>query len=789
MLPGAVARRMKRRDFTIWLVALAIIFLIGGVSFAIAFAVTTASAVAGTLRAYREINKDLPNAAQVVANTFQTTRIYDRNGVLLTEVTDPEMGWRTFVPFEKISPWLIQATVSAEDSTFWSHYGVEPMAIVRGALIIGSGDGSSGGSTITQQLARALYPNKVSPLDVSLSRKIREAFIAVALDKEYSKQDIITMYLNLIFYGQRSYGIEAAANTYFNKSAKDLDLAEASFLAGLPQAPSSYDPTVHFDQAKKRQQYVLNQMVKYDYITQKEADKAFKQELRIAKRDAPVYQAQHFTGYVQQWIIDHYGRDALYNGGLNFYTSIDTNLQKRAEELVANGVANIAVYNRNNGAAVGVRPSTGEILFMVGSANFNDPGIGGQVNYANSLLQPGSSIKPFVYIASFESGWNPGTMVFDTFLSVPNPGQGPYEPNNYSMQFNGVVSVRKALAGSLNIPAVKAARFAGVKHVIDVTRRAGYVDSLPLDPDTYGLSVALGAGEVTLVEHTGAFATLANNGVHVPLHPLTKVTDGAGNVFYDVTKDPTVTHPQQAFEAAYAYQISTILTDNNARSYIFGSENLFGDTMSTLGRPTAAKSGTTEGWKDLWTMGYTTDIAIGVWVGNTNAYGDAVGELPSKDGIETAGPIWRDLMIELHNGNWSKLLTDKNGQNPPREFPTPSDIYRGQICAATGNRAEGGFENKTEYLVRNEGPALPCDQLSAYQLEELNDALQTLDEKGDRYVGSAYDTIYRFRDVARYGDDPGGPDESSTSSDSSDDSSSDSGDGSDGGDSPPIIER
>ncbi|MGH2550311.1 MAG: transglycosylase domain-containing protein, partial [Thermomicrobiales bacterium] len=432
MLPGVASRRIKRRDFTIWLVAIGIIFLIGGVSFAIAFAVSTAGAVAGTIRAYNEVNKGLPNAAKVVANTFQTTRIYDRNGVLLTEVTDPETGWRTFVPFEKISPWVIKATVSAEDSTFWSHYGVEPIAIVRGALIIGSGEGSSGGSTITQQLARALYPDEVSALDVSITRKLREALIAVSLDKEYSKQDIITMYLNLIFYGQRSFGIEAAANTYFNKSAKDLDLAESSFLSGLPQAPSYYDPTVNFDQAKKRQQYVLNQMVKYDYITQKEADKAQAQPLTIHDRTTGVYQAPHFTGYVQQWIIDHYGEDALYNSGLNYYTSIDTNLQKTAETIVANGVANIAVFNRNNGAAVGIRPWSGEILFMVGSANFNDAGIGGQVNYANSLLQPGSSIKPFVYTAAFESGWNPGTVVFDTFLSVPNPGQAPYEPNNYS---------------------------------------------------------------------------------------------------------------------------------------------------------------------------------------------------------------------------------------------------------------------------------------------------------------------------------------------------------------------
>jgi membrane peptidoglycan carboxypeptidase len=786
MLPGVASRRIKRRDFTLWLVAIGLIFLIGGVSMAIAFAVTTAGAVAGTIRAYNDANENLPNAAQVVANTFQTTRIYDRNGVLLSEVTDPDTGWRTFVPYEDISPDLVNATVSAEDSTFWSHYGVEPIAILRGALIIGSGDGSSGGSTITQQLARALYPEKVNPLDFSISRKIREAFIAVALDKQYSKQDIITMYLNLIFYGQRSFGIEAAANTYFNKSAKDLNLAESSFLAGIPQAPSYFDPTVNFDQTKKRQQYVLNQMVKYDYITQEQADEAFKVPLSIQKRESVAYQAPHFTGYVQQWIIDHYGEDALYKSGLNFYTSIDTNLQKRAEEIVANGVANIAAYNRNNGAAVGIRPWSGEVLFMVGSANYNDAGIGGQVNYANALLQPGSSIKPFVYTAAFESGWNPGTIVFDTYLEVPNPGQAPYIPNNYSMQFNGAVPVRKALAGSLNIPAVKAMRYAGIQHVIDVTRRAGYVDSLPESADFYGLPLALGAGEVKLVEHTNAFATLANLGTFVPVHPVIKVTDAAGNVFYDLMKDPTVTHPQQAIEPEYAYQIASILTDNDARSYIFGPDNLFGNTQSELGRPTAAKSGTTEGWKDLWTMGFTTDFALGVWTGNTNAYGGAVGDLPQKDGIEMAGPIWHDLMVELHTDTWAKLLTGRDGKTIGKNFPVPADIYQGQVCVATGNRAEGAYENRTEVLVRNEGPALPCDQISAYQQQELEDALKTLDEKGDLYYGSAFDTIYRFRDVALYGEDPGGSDDSG--SDSSDDSGS-SDDNSGEGDSPPIVER
>jgi len=780
LLPG-ISRRRKSRNLAPWLIGLAGAFGVTMLVATIVFAITTATAVAGTLDAYRDVNKDLPNAAGVVAGTFQTTRIYDRNGVLLQEVADPDSGWRTFVPLEDISPYLIDATVAAEDATFWSHYGVEPLAIVRGALIITSGEGSSGGSTITQQLARALYPDTVNPLDFSVTRKLREAMIAVALDKEYSKQDQMVMYLNLIFYGQRSFGIEAASQTFFNKHASELDLAEASLLAGLPQAPSAYDPTVFFDQAKIRQQYVLNQMVKYDYITREEADAAFAQPLTIHDRagGGAIQHAPHFTEYVKQWIIDNYGKEALYNSGLNFYTSIDVDLQARAEQIVANGVANLAVFNRNNGAAVGIVPWSGEVLFMVGSANFNDPVIGGQVNYATAQLQPGSSIKPLVYAAAFESGWNPGTVVMDTATRFPTPGApNPYyTPQNYSGMYNGAVSVRISLANSLNMPAVKAAQFAGVDHVLNLARRTGYINSFQQDSSFYGIAIALGAGEVQLVEHTNGYATLANNGAYVPVHPLIKVTDSQGNVVYDIKKDPSVTKPVQGLKAEYAYQITSILTDNQSRQMVFGLNNLFGNTQEALGRPTAAKSGTTEEWRDLWTMGYTSAIAIGVWVGNTNAYGDAVGYLPEKDGIETAGPIWQSLMYELHqNSEWADLIVGRDGRPVPDAFPRPSGIYEGSVCAATGNAAAGGFSNTRELLVRDEGPALPCDQLSAYQKTELEFALQDIQQNSGKYTGGAYDSIYRYRDVVMYGNDPGG----SRSDDESDNEE---------GDSPPIVQR
>ncbi|MGH2562372.1 MAG: transglycosylase domain-containing protein [Thermomicrobiales bacterium] len=713
------------------------------------FTVSTAAAVGGTLNAYRDLNESLPTAAEVAAESFETSRIYDRNGNLLQEVDNPNTGWRTFVPLAEVSPVAIQATVAAEDATYWSHYGVEPLAIVRGALIIVGGEGSSGGSTITQQLARGLYPEKVGT-DISITRKIREAMAAVAIDKEFSKQDILSMYLNLIYYGQRSYGIEAAAQTFFDKHASELNLAEASMLAGLPQLPSAYDPTVNFDAAKERQRYVLDQMVEYRYITRAEAEEAFNVLLKPQRRSNAIQHAPHFTNYVKEYIGEKYGENALFEGGLQITTSIDIEMQDRAEEIVNQQIqSNLLAYGRNNAAMVIMVPWSGEILAMVGSANFDDPTIGGQNNYADSPIQPGSSIKPVVYAKAFEDGWNPGTVIFDTTYSEPT-AQGPYEPQNYSGQLYGAVSVRTALANSFNISAVKTASYTGVDPIMDLGRRMGLRDSFAGQAADYGYgtSIALGAAEVTAVEHTNAYATLANNGAYVPANPILKITDSQGNVLYDIEKDPNVTNPEQALRAEYAYQITSILTDNEARAMIFTENNLFGDTQQTLGRPTAAKSGTSDGWKDIWTMGYTTDVAIGVWTGQTTQSGDRQQQLPELDGIQGAGPIWQQMMIEIHeNPTWSEYLRGPNGQAVPEAFPRPSGIYEGEVCTATGGRPTGGSGSRDELLVRGAGPSLDCDQMSAYQAKELEKALADVRTNDGKYSGNGIDNVYRFAEA------------------------------------------
>ena len=399
----------------------------------VSFIVSSVAVVGASVQQYREVNEGLPNAAEVASDAFQTTTILDRNGVLLQNVDQPEGGWRNFVELDQISPYLIQATISSEDATYWTHYGVEPVAIVRGATIIFSGEGSSGGSTITQQLARGLYPEDIGT-DYSLTRKVREAMVAVAMEKEFSKEDILTMYLNLIFYGQRSYGIEAASNTYFQKHASELDLAEASLLAGLPQAPSSYDPTIFFDQAKIRQRYVLDQMVDYDYITEEQADAAFKKQLDPQTRNGQIRDgAEHFTIFARDYIEQHWP-GALYNGGLTFTTTLDVDLQESAQNIVTSTVNNLLLaYSRNNAAMVVMVPWSGEVLAMVGSADFDNQLIGGEVNYAWERKQPGSSIKPLIYASAFESGWNPGTVVMDipyseNIINPEDPSDDTWEP-------------------------------------------------------------------------------------------------------------------------------------------------------------------------------------------------------------------------------------------------------------------------------------------------------------------------------------------------------------------------
>ncbi|CAA9543658.1 MAG: Multimodular transpeptidase-transglycosylase, partial [uncultured Thermomicrobiales bacterium] len=732
------------------LLALTGLFAIGVLGLGL-FIAATAAAVGGTVRAYKEVNDNLPNAAAIAVDTFQTTRIFDRDGALLQEVDDPNAGWRTFVPLDQISPYLIDATVAAEDATFWTHRGVEPLAIVRGVAINAGGSGSSGGSTITQQLVRSLFTD--IGYELSYTRKGKEALAAIEVERQFSKQDILTMYLNQIFYGNRSYGIEAAAQTFFDKHAKDLTLGEASLLAGLPQRPTDYNPVVNYELAKGRQIYVLDQMVKHGYVTRAEADAAFLEPLKARDRSGAILENPHFVNFIRGYVSERFGEDALLRGGLQITTSIDTQLQNQAEEIVAQQVRELESYRASNAAMVAIAPWSGEVLAMVGSADFNDAVIEGQNNVAILPQQPGSSIKPIAYAAAFEAGWNPGTVIMDTSFKQETPWTDPvtgqeqkfYEPQNYTGQFYGAVTVRTALSNSLNIPAVKALEYTGVGEMIELAHRMGLKNSLQEDPSFYGLSLALGGGEVQLLELTNAYATFANNGRYVEANPIRKITDSAGNVLYDIARDHRFEQAPQVLKAEHAYQITSILTDDESRRMLFGADNRFETTQEALGRPTAAKSGTTNDVKDIWTMGYTTDLAVGVWVGNTDNT-----QMVAMDGIQGAGPIWEKVMLELHrNPAYADLLLGPGGKPLPEEFAKPPDLYRGDLCAATGHRAGGG-DSRQEWLVRGEGPALRCDQLSAYERKELQAAMKDIDRNGGKYASGGTSSVRRYADAARY---------------------------------------
>ena len=756
LLRGVTGRDTKKSRFLGGPVGIlsiiAAVIGMAAIAFLVVTAITATIGVIGTMRAYKEVNSDLPNAAEVVADTFQTSKIFDRNGVLLQEIDNPasNAGWRTYISMEEMPEDFVNATVAAEDATFWTNEGVEPVAIVRGAFINVSGAGSSGGSTITQQLVRAVFPEKINAMDISYTRKFREALAAYALAQEYSKTDIFTMYVNQIYYGHRAYGVEAAANTIFNKHANELTLAEAAYLAGLPQSPSYYQD--YPDQAKVRQKYVLDQMVKYDYISRAEAEAAYAEPLTLRTdteiRSGRVSAAPHFTEYVRQYIIEHYGIDALY-GGLEITTSIDLNLQARAEEIVAAGVQDMNEFGRNNGAMVVMVPWSGEVLAMVGSADFNNALINGEVNYATAQIQPGSSMKPLVYALAFEQGWNPGTVLMDIPTQWDVIGQDePYEPQNYSGSFYGAVTVREALANSFNIPAVKATEFVGVQQVMDGTREMGLVDSLEQDAGFYGLSIGLGGAEVQLLEHTNAYATLANNGKHVAPHPIISIKDSQGNELYNLDSEQIAEDSNQAIPAGNAYQVTSILTDNEARSMVFGSDNRFGTTQSQLGRPVAAKSGTTDEWKDLWTMGYTTDVAIGVWVGVSGGAPNT--GLEAIDGIQAAGPIWQNMMYEVHKSDFSGLLTGPDGNAMPKEFPVPEDAYEGEICAVTGQKPGTG-ETTEEWLVRGQGPDRACTDLGERERSELDKAVAATRSGNTRWSGNAIERISRYASAVGVG--------------------------------------
>ena len=656
-------------------------------------------AVGTTIVGYVTIANQLPSPGELQTRqtAFVSSKIYDREGHLLYEVTDPQGGRRTYVPFIEISRHLIDATVATEDRDFWFHPGFDPVAIIR-AIYYNLSERRivSGGSTITQQLARNVLLSPEERVQQTAWRKIKEAVLAAELTRVYPKETILEIYLNEIYYGNIAYGIQAAAETYFGLDAAGLTLAQASFLAGLPQSPATYDPFGGgYDMALSRQEDVLALMVEAGYISQAEAASAAA-EMRDYEFTPPQLDfatAPHFVIYVRQTLEAMYGPEALYRNeqgeSLRIYTTLDPGLQALAEEAVREGVAALAGRNATNGALVTLDPATGHILALVGSADFHDEEIDGQVNVALRCRQPGSSIKPFTYVAAFERGWTPATLMWDLETEFPDGANPPYVPVNYDEKYHGPMLLRDALANSYNVPAVAALQFLGVDGLLEMSARLGvaslvhpefHCPDYPYDqPPTYGLALTLGGGEAKLLEMTGAFAVFANGGVRVEPSPILRIEDSRGNVLVD-NSAPT---GEQAISPQHAYLITSILADTQARCRAFHCPSIL-----ELTRPAAAKTGSTNDFRDAWTVGYTPDLVTGVWVGNSD--NSPMVNLPGAAG---AGPIWHNFMEAAH------------ADRPVRDFVRPPGIVEHEICAGSGARpTEYCPHRKMEVFAEDQPP-------------------------------------------------------------------------------------
>ncbi len=574
----------------------------------------------------------------------QSTKIYARDGITLLYEVHGEAK-RTLVDLSEIPDNAKNAAIAIEDRNFYKNSGVSWSGILRSVWVdVTSGSLSQGGSTITQQFVR----NAILTREKTWIRKIKEIVLAIELDQRYSKNQILGFYLNEIPYGQNAYGIEAAALTYFGKHARDLSLAESAYLAALPQAPSFYNPNgPNREKLDARKNYILDQMADQGYITKTQATEAKDAKVTFSKvRDAIL--APHFVMYVQSLLAEKYGESTLQEGGLKVTTSLDWNMQQIAEKAVTDGVAvNEKRNNASNASLVAMDPKTGEILAMVGSRNYFDDEHDGQVNVALRERQPGSSIKPYIYATAFKQGMSPATPLFDVHTVFGTYGGKEYAPNNYDGRSHGIVNIRKAMAGSLNVPAVKTLALVGVQNAIDTAKDMGI--SSNISADRCGLSLVLGGCEINLLDHVSAMGVFANMGIRHEETAILKVEDGRGKILEEYKPD----EGREVIDPQVAYEIDSIMTDNDARSFVFGANS----PLILPDRIVAAKTGTTQEWKDGWTLGFTPSLVTGVWTGNN----DSKPMRRGADGVVTAAPIWHQFMLNALKGTPAETFIEPPG--------------------------------------------------------------------------------------------------------------------------------
>ncbi|OGG34957.1 hypothetical protein A2363_01920 [Candidatus Gottesmanbacteria bacterium RIFOXYB1_FULL_47_11] len=591
-----------------------------------------------------------------------TTKIFDRNGILLYEIYTNQN--RTPLPLSDIPRFVQEATIAIEDKNFYRHPGFSLSGILRAARETVLNHRIQGGSTITQQLIKSAL---LSP-EVTFTRKLKELILAFWAERIYTKDQLLEMYLNQVPYGGTAWGVEAASQTYFGKSVKNLNLAEATLLAGLPAAPSEYSPFgTHPEKAFERQRETLRRMKEDRYISAQEETKALATPIRFAAQNTAI-RAPHFVMYVKNLLEKTYGPRLVEQGGLRITTSLDLSIQEKVEDILKNQIDSLASLAVGNGAALVTSPKTGEILAMVGSRDYFDATHDGNVNVTTSLRQPGSSIKAINYAAALENGFTAATILDDSPVVYKTPGSPSYAPVNYDGKFHGFVPLRYALANSYNIPAVKTLAKIGVPAMVTKGKQMG-IQSWD-NSERFGLSLTLGGGEVTMLDMARAYGSLADGGKRHSIVPILEVTDYAGRVLERRSPKNGV----QAVTPGVAWILTNILSDNTARMSAFGPNS----ALVIPGKTVAVKTGTTDSKRDNWTIGYTPSLLTVVWVGNNN---NAPMNPYLTSGVTGAAPIWHDIMAELLKNT------------PDEVMPKPEDII-----------ALPCYFGRTEYFVKGTEP-------------------------------------------------------------------------------------
>ena len=711
--------------------------LVGVFSFLLAVFVFT-----GTVVAFWITTLKIPDAGSLNdLKVAQSTKIYDRTGKIILWDIHSDIQ-RTVVPLADISRHIKNATIAIEDSSFYQHNGLDFSGIFRATLVnLKSGKLSQGGSTISQQLVK----NTLLTTDKTFARKIKEIILTLKIEKKLSKDKILELYLNAVPYGGSNYGIESASRNFFGKNASDISLAEAAYLASLTKAPTYYSPYGnHQEELAKRKDLVLSKMAELGFIAPEEAESAKKEKVIFLNKGQNSVKAPHFSVYIRSYLEEKYGKDVVEQGGLKVVTTINYPLQEKAEQIAAKyAKENKEKFNASNNSIVAIDPKTGQILVMVGSKDYFNQEDQGNFNVALAHRQPGSAIKPFVYAAAFKKGYSPDTTVFDvqtefnpscldkyaatttssSSSSTPDFDEKDecYMPENYDHNYRGPVTLRDALAQSLNVPSVKTLYLAGIRDSLSLMKDMG-IDSLT-DPDRYGLTLVLGGGEVSLLEMTGAYAVFANKGIRNPPVGILKVEDKSGNILEEYRDES-----KQVLDKNIALTISDVLSDNKARTPAFGANS----PLYFPDRPVAAKTGTTNDYKDAWVLGYTPSLAVGAWFGNND-------NTPMEKMV--AGFIVAPM--------WNEFLNEAFKDLPREEFEKPKKIK--------GNKPflNGQWLGGQTYLVDKISGKLateftPPELVEEKVLTEIHSILYWLDKNnpsGGKPVNPENDSQFRMWEI------------------------------------------